>query len=226
MKSIILNTFKIPGENSIANLKLALEKAPYSDDSGFGFESIEVYDDLISAVLIKRNTTYIYEFDFVSKAMIKKQIMLFSEISFEVDFDYQILSVFGPANHLTQLRSSLRNSLGFLYELGYANLSPFYIYTKLIEKKIPVNFQYISIENFVYENGISGKLIGHVIDDLVAEKLVSNYKTDVCKAILNIHIDENHHFELQVANNGAVKFHSTEDNFGAHFNFFKQTLFK
>jgi len=226
LKSIILNTFKIPGENSIASFQLALEKAPYNDDKGFGFESIDVHDGLISAVLIKRNATFIYEFDSEAKAMIKRQIMLFLEIPFEVDFDYQILSVFGPANYLSLLRSSFRNSFDFVYELGYANLSPYHIYTKLIEKKITANFHSISIENFVYENGISGKLIGHVIDDSVAEELVSAYKTDVCKAILNIRMDEDHQFELQVANNGAVKFYSTEDNFGEHFNFFKQTLFK
>ena len=225
MKNIILSTFNIPGENGLPVLEQALVKTPYTDERGFGFENLEVQEDIISAVLIKRNATYIYEYDPVTKEMVKRQIMLFSEIPFEIDLAYHVLSVFGQAVYLTQLRSAFRNSFEFLYELGHTNLSPYHIYTTLLEKGISVTFQSISIENFVYEQGISGKLIGNVIDDAVATELVKTYKTDVNKALLKINIDEEHSFGLQVANNGAVKFHSSADTFAEHFDFFKQTLF-
>jgi hypothetical protein len=226
LKNIILSTFNIPDEDGLAKLMKGLNDMPYTDERGFGFESIEADGDLISAILIKRNATYIYEYDAQSKEMVKRQIMLFSEISFEIDLEYHVLSVFGQAIYLTQLRSAFRTALNFNYEVGHTNLSPYHIYTTLLKKDVQVTFQSLCVEKFVYNNGISGKLIGQVIDDAVATELVETYKTDVNKALLKINIDDEHGFSLQVANNGAVKFHSTADTFAEHFNFFKLTLFK
>lgn len=226
MKNIILSTFNLPDKDNLAKLLQGLNEVPYTDERGFGFENVDADDDLISATLIKRNATYIYDYDAQSKEMVKRQIMLFSEISFEIDLEHNVLSVFGQAIYFTQLRSALRNALTFNYEIGHTNLSPYHIYTTLLKKGVKVTFQSLCIEKFVYNNGISGKLIGQVIDDTVATELVETYKTDVNKALLKINIDDEHGFGLQVANNGAVKFHSTAETFAQHFNFFKLTLFK
>lgn len=226
MKSIILNTFSVQPENGISNIFTLLQGTPYTDERGFGFENIDLDEQLLFGTLIKRNATYIYDYNPVSKEMVKKQITLFSEISFQIDFEFKVLIVFGQAVYLTQLKSALRNTFEFSFTTGQTDLSPYNLYSTLVNKRVKFEIQSISIEKFVYQNGISGKLIGNVIDNVVATNLVNNYKVDVNKALFRITFINDDSFGLQASQNGAVKFFSPEDRFENHIHFFKETFFK
>lgn len=226
MKSIILNTFSVQPENGISNIFTLLRGTPYTDERGFGFENIDLDEQLLFGTLIKRNATYIYDYNPVSKEMVKKQITLFSEISFQIDFEFKVLIVFGQAIYLTQLKSALRNTFEFSFTTGQTDLSPYNLYSTLVNKRVKFEIQSISIEKFVYQNGISGKLIGNVIDNVVATNLVNNYKVDVNKALFRITFINDDSFGLQASQNGAVKFFSPEDRFENHIHFFKETFFK
>jgi len=226
LKSLIFNSFTVATEDGATGVYENLLTSPYSDELGFGFENIEFEENLISAILIKRNATYIHEYDPITKEMVKRQIMLFSDIKFQFDFNYGVMCVFGQASYLTQLKSAMRNTFNFSFTASQTDLSPYKIYLALSERQIAFEIKSIAIERFVFQNGISGKLTGTVIDSTVADDLVNNYKTDVNKVLFQITIDENDSFGLQASNNGAVKFFSSDDMFEYHLNVFKKNLFK
>jgi hypothetical protein len=226
LKSLIFNSFAVAAENDSTDVYDKLLAAPYSDERGYGFENIELEENILSATLIKRNATYIHEYDPITREMLKKQIMLFSDIKFQVDFNYDLLCVFGQAVYLTQLKSAMRNVFDFSFSINQTDLSPYKIYLAISEKQIGFEIKSIAIERFVFQNGISGKLIGTVIDNIVASDLINSYKTDVNKVLFQIDFDENDSFGLQASNNGALKFFGSDDMFDYHLNFFKRNLFK
>ena len=226
MKSLIFTSFTVATENAATVVYEKLMAAPYSDETGFGFENVEIEENILSATLIKRSATYIHEYDSITKEMLKKQITLFSDIKFQIDFEFDILCVFGQALYLNQLKSAMRNTFEFSFSANQTDLSPYKIYLALSEKKVAFEFQSIAIERFVFQEGISGKLMGTVIDNIIATDLVNNYKTDVNKVLFRIKIEENDSFGLQASNNGALKFFGPEDLFNFHLNFFKINLFK
>lgn len=226
MKSVILSLFELSNQSSKLEIGQAIANQNYSDDRGFGFEQIDILPDLVVGILIKRQLTFVYDYNPVDKALVKKPVTLFSEIPLEIDLALGLISVFGPASYMPSVRLALRHTLTTSYTIHSTGLSPVQIYLALKEKGINVSVRSLSIDHFVYEEGISGKLSGQVLDEKVAENLFDRYKTDVCQAQFLITTPDAGLLSLQVSANGGLKFNSPEEVFTEHYHFFKQTLFQ
>jgi hypothetical protein len=223
--SLIFNSFTVSSEGSIAEVYTKLSNAPYSEQHGWGFENVSQSTEVISATLIKRNATFIFNYDPVEREMVRRQIDVFVEIRFELDYNYQLLYVYGQASYLPQLRSAIRNTLDQSFTLTQSDLTPYRIHTALNESQRIFEIQSMSIERFVYENGISGKLLGNVINNKIAVDLMEQYKTDVNKAIFKINIEGEQDLTIQASNHGAVKFYCQPDEMETQLNEFKNILF-
>ncbi|MGN6266585.1 MAG: hypothetical protein ACTHM5_12965, partial [Ginsengibacter sp.] len=76
-KSFSINKIMFANTN-LSNLSKVLEKINYNEESGYGIFEIEGVDEILSALFIKRNSTYIQQYNLSEQIFEKKSIYIYS----------------------------------------------------------------------------------------------------------------------------------------------------
>ena len=227
VKNVIFNKFSIDLEDSISSqtVEQHLSKHVYTDKAGFGFNSIIESDNEISASLLKRSPTYVQDYNAVTNEIEKKQIFLFISISFNINFEQKILTVYGSLSNLNILKSVFRNIFDFNYQIELISLNLYSFTEKLYKKDTKYTLQQISIKGFNYDNGMIGRFTGDVTKQSTGLEIINNYKLDIVKITFSIEIDNEDSIKIQVFPNGSIKFVSDEDNYIFYLNYIKTLIF-
>src|SRR6185312_5795304 len=143
-KSFSINKIGFPNIN-MSNLSKLLEKINYNEESGYGISEIEEVNEILSALLIKRNSTYIQQYNLSEQIFEKKSIYIYSRIKFYIDFEYNLLYTNGPSTNLFQIISLLRNISGLHFDVSSLEVTPYKIYQLLKNKKIKFQLNELTI---------------------------------------------------------------------------------
>lgn len=179
-KSFSINRIKISNKTPKEVSKLFAEY-PYDDVTGYGLSEIEVEGDLLSAVLIKRNFTYIREYNINKKEFEKKSISIFSEIPFRIDFKNSFLYANNSLANLLQVKAAIRNILNSDFEISGLDKSPYKIYQSLKATKIKFEVTAITIDKFNFKDGAIGKYFAVVSNTNIGIELIKLYKESISK---------------------------------------------
>ncbi len=179
-KSFSISKIMLANSN-VSSLARLLEKIYYNNESGFGVAEIEIIDEILSALLIKRNSTFIQEYNISEKTFEKKLIYVFSTVRFYIDFEFNLMYTEGPPTNLLQAKALLRNISELSFEALPLDASPYKIYGTLKSKKIKFQLSEISIENFNYNDGAVGKFIAIISNMRIGVELIKSYKEDISK---------------------------------------------
>jgi hypothetical protein len=197
-KSFSINRITF-GNTNVNELSNFLGKLLYTDESGYGISNLEIVDKLISALLIKRNSTYIQEYNSLTQVFEKKSIFLYSRIFFHIDLEYNLLYTNGPASNLLQVKMVLRNLLNIDFQITGLDLPPFKIYQSLKNKKIKFQLSELSIDRFNFKEGAVGKYLAVISDTNIGVELIKLYRNDISKIVFTFN-----NYRLLYYNNNII----------------------
>ena len=226
VKSLTFNRFTIKNlAESHRELAERLSQLNFSEEVGFGFKDVHLSDDLISAKILNRNSTYIFDYNPISKEIEKKQIFIYSDISFFIDIKINVLYVLGSLSQVNTLKTIFRNAFGHDYHIEALELDAYGFYTLLSKSSIEIIVEQITINRFNYENGVVGRFSGHVTNQATADNLVHQYKSDIIKLSFKIP-SEKDFIVVQAIQNGVIKILTDDENFEFFLDYLKQLIFK
>jgi len=226
VKSLVFNTFVLDDQQNLPDIDLLalFINEPYSEEKGAGFTKVDGDKERIEATFMKRNQTYIQEFDPVSQDLTKKQISVYTSVPFSIDPALKLLTVFGNQVQLNNIKAVLRNISGLKYssETILPNAAGFK--KVLVDKHVNFRIHQITIRQFNYDNGMVGRFSGEISKQSTASELLEQYSTGIVKITFSISVDEQE-LLVQILPNGNIKFLCEEEDFDYYLDFLKQLIF-
>lgn len=208
--NIVVSKFNF--ENlKIIDLYLLLISSEYTNENGFGYRNVALDSNVIYGTLLRKSLTFIDDYDVENDVFEKKTITLFKEVDFIINYNTNILTVFGSAVNSNKFKSSFRNIVNDNnYQLSNLDLTSFAIFQKIEQNGQLSNFKIedITIRNFKYKDGAIGRYVSKILSQNIAKELLDMYQNDVIK--IKILLDER--FSISVQNNGAFTFNCDEDS--------------
>ncbi|HWW41721.1 hypothetical protein [Pedobacter sp.] len=226
VKSLVFHTLFVSGTDNFSEYLInIISNFGFDDKIGFGLSLTDFSYNVITIKVIKRTSTFINDFDSTQSQFERKQIFVFTEFSFSIDLDLNILYVVGGVSHMNCVKYLFRTILTQEYDLQPVNLNGSAFYKLLLEKNINTTIDHITINHFNFNNELVGRFSGSVMNKTIGPELVEAYKSDIVKLSFLIRINENESFTLQIFPNGALKFLSDTDEFDFILDFLKQLIF-
>jgi hypothetical protein len=217
-KSFSINKIGFPNIN-MSNLSKLLEKINYNEESGYGISEIEEVNEILSALLIKRNSTYIQEYNLSEQIFEKKSIYIYSRIKFYIDFEYNLLYTNGPSTNLFQIISLLRNISGLHFDVSSLEVTPYKIYQLLKNKKIKFQLNELTIEKFNFKDGAIGKYTATISIMSIGIELIKLYKEDISKIVFDLNS-----YKVYFYNNNTMSVVGNIDEIEENFQNFKNII--
>lgn len=211
MKKRVNITFNKVSQLSLVGFKVVrelLNTTPYSETEGYGFQNIESdNENAIYATLIKRIPTSIKEFDIRSDSFVKRDIFLFDEISFGIDFEYGLIYSFGPGGNLTKVKSIINNLLPVTLSYANIDLKPLVFWEKLSIQESNSSILEVSINRFTYDKGAVGKFTAKIFEQTIGEKLINESSDEISRITMEIHdkTELNYLLSFSIGNSISLK---------------------
>lgn len=178
-----------------------------------GFQLIDFFESgnrTFRIEILKRSPTYLLDYDEGSKSLLKRETFIFSQTSFEIDFNHNILITSGGMAANTEVKIFIRRLLGNINVLPLS-LNILQLYEDFQSKDWIVSLKAISIRKFNYKNGLVGRFSGQIVDTIISDEILKEYNKDVLKATLEL--DNGFlQFDLQIFPNGAIKILAAVEN--------------
>ena len=228
VKSLFINTFSIKDDNIAVKSKPvseAFDLHPYNDDVGYGFTNFGLSYNILSASFLRRIPSYIQDYDENNKTLVKRNIFIFSSISFSIDFEMNLILVEGGAAQMNSLKSIFRNVFNFSYDIDTVGISPTMLYQKIQGNSTKFLVNHLTIRAFNFNNGIVGRFSGEVIKQTVIPEIMELYQSEITKISFNIAIENDEWLTLQAFPNGSLKFLSSQEDLSYYISYIKTLIF-
>lgn len=222
--TFIINSITVESKDYEDSLFDILNSSIYNEENGYGFIDVSRDSNLLSGILINRNSTYITDYNYLDNSFQKRQIFLFSRIPFSIDITHKLLIIFGASSLLNQFRIVLQEIWKLKFYLAPIEVNPHKLYLSLQKNDLRFLVDQMSIVNFVYNNGFSGKYTGEVLKQKIVQELFEKYTTDVIKMFVTITIDSEDKFDLQVNSNSSFKISCEEDDLEYYLDYLKPLI--
>jgi hypothetical protein len=210
--------------NSIGDVVDLLRQNSYNETTGFGFSSIILDNNHLVATLLKRNNTFIQEYDVNSSQLVRRQISVFNTVKFEIDEELNLLTVFGASSQLNALKAIFRNIRELKFVSDPIIIDSDELCQRLKDEGLEPKVKQLTIRSFNYNNGVLGRFSGEVSSQNVAEELMKEYTNNIVKLTFQITINKEN-ILVQLHPNGSVKILCDEDDFEYYLNYLKQIIF-
>lgn len=197
---------------------------PYTENAGYGIMNCNVEENIIIATMLKRSATFISEYNVSSKQLEKKQIFIFEEIQFYLDFNLSLLYTIGQQNNLTQVKLLFRKILNRPFVFKSIEITPYKAFELFTKQKVSFAVEEICVENFNYLNGIVGRFNAKVFDNSIGKKTIKEYKDSCSKILFRLSNTENETFKCQVYSSGSFCLISEEDDVIFNFDYIKKII--
>lgn len=209
--NIIFSCFSCSATLSINDIVDIFKTSPYNQDFGFGYTEIEKNGDLLYATLIKRSITTLLEYDLDIKDFIKKEIPIFDEISFGLDFKKGLLYTYGVYSNHNKIKSALRNTFEVPFTYTIVDTSPINIMNKITSNISNYKIEEVVIQRFTYNGGATGKYMAKITKQDIGRKLLSEYLSDIIKVTITV-FDQDE-FQLIISTNASISIKCEENDF-------------
>ena len=217
-----LNKVTLPGYTA-RKLHKFLSESSYSEESGAGILKSSRNEDVVSGLLLKRSPTFIDEYNPRTGDLEQREIFVFNEVSFHIDFKHNLLYSIGTATNLVQVRTFLKNRLDGI-EFTAAAISPYEVFNTLTKAGLDFAVKEVCVDKFNYQNKAVGRFSAKIFDSEIVPELVENYKMDVSRIVLDVQ-QEDEPFLLFVQNNNSIGISCEPDDVFENFETIKSILF-
>jgi hypothetical protein len=196
--------------DDLQNIRAKLLETKYDEILGFGFTKVSGSSDYINATLVKRTPTYIPEFEIETLQFIQKEIFLFNEIDFEIDFKFSILEIFGSTKIASKVLSALVPIIDKRIRINPIQFTPVAVAQRVIESGLLKNVERLVINNFEHMDGVIGRYDMKINDASLGVKIIKEYNDEISKLVLNVSTPEVDHIRLGISRNGTLNIRCEE----------------
>ena len=203
--SIALSFLKPFLPDDIESFAQTFSEMPYSDERAYGFRQVRQEGAYLSAVLIRRTTSHIYQLDFELGELVSQEIFVFHEIPFALDAQFKLLEVYGPIQQAPKVRAILRSLTLSGTRISPVSLLPAQLLNDLLAAEGEVQINGLSVTNFQHRDGIRGRYDIQTIPRDVAQQILQEYPRNVKRAALSVTLPNFDHFNLQVSHKGNLR---------------------
>lgn len=193
------------------HLSVLIQGFRFNNQLGYGLTLIEEDGDLFTIKVIKRTPTFINDYDELANEFIKKQIFVFTEFRFVIDFKLNLIYVLGGLAHLNYVKYVFRELSSRPYEINHIDITALSTYKLLKERKFDARIEHLTISKFNFNNQMIGRFSGSMLKQDIALELLEQYKSDIVKASFSIKLEGLDNYTLQVLPNSVLKFLCNED---------------
>ncbi len=195
------------------NLMSLLINNTYSVEEGLGFIDVESDEDkVLYAKLIKRTPTIIQEFDIHTQSFVKREIFIFEEISFGIDFKSQTLYAFGALANLGKVKNAINRICTDPYYYSNLELNIPQLMSRLEAQEEVFSLSEIVINRFRYKEGALGRYTAKISNQIIGNYLIKEYPEDVSKVVLNFCSSNQIEYEISLSTNNSISIKCEEDD--------------
>lgn len=225
VKSLVFHTLVFSKTDFIEEyLTTTISNFGFNEQLGYGLSLLDSSDDVLTVKVVKRASTFINDFDSAQDQFVRKQIFIFSDFVFSIDLNLDILYVVGGISHLNSVKYLFRTIFTVDYDLQPVDLNVSNFYKLIVKQQVNAKIDHITINNFNFNNELTGRFSGSVMNNTIGPELIETYKLDILKLSFLITISESEHFTLQIFPNGALKFLSDAEDFDFILDYLKQLI--
>jgi hypothetical protein len=202
-----------------------LQNKTYNNDSGLGYKNVEIIASYINATLVRNMPTFILQPEPETNNVIEQEIILINEIDFGLDFNFDLLDIYGSGKNVPKVLSSIFPIMGINVTTSNIILSPFRIIKKISEQ-YDVTVERLVVNNFQLLDGLVGKYDVRIQDKKAASSIIKKFGADISKANLIIKTTEYGSVKFGVSTNGNISIKTEEDAFFEVLELIKTLLFE
>lgn len=196
--------------DDLSELAASLIDSPFSDAMEFGFYNIDHHINYLSAIFIKKSPTYISEYDSEKEMFIRRTIYIYSNISFALDSEYNMLEVYGSQKDSSKLRGVLVSNYLKNKTIKQISFPVFKMISRLQLESSEFFVSKLRIDNFVYKEKAYGCFnISKIENDFLYE-ILKDYKNEISRVSLKIDLDEIRNIELTFTSSGQLSIKSKD----------------
>lgn len=200
------------------------ESKRYSENAGIGFTYIHIEDDVIVTKVLIRTPSYIQNYNIQENVFEKKIVNIYEEIELLWDFQYGLIYSTSSFVKFSKAKIFLRNCFGPGAILKSVDCSPEKVFEGVISLGWNPFITDLSINNFVYKEGISGRFTIHLDNSKVGNELLSQYYNNISKLTMNIESNIFSSFTISVSRQSSLTIRCQETDFWSIVNSIKKNL--
>jgi len=212
-------------EENLKKLHDELRVKNYDEHSGIGFRDIYCNQQYLTARIIKREPTFILQYDPISNEITNREIFIFSDFKFGVDVEYELIELYGPAKNYSKLMSALLPFFPSKVRIEAVNIAPCIILPKLIQKSVLLGVEKLVINDFEYQEGIIGRYDMRITQVDLAQEFIKKYAFQVTNAQVLIEVKDFGSVKLSLSSNGHASVKCSEEDLPVVLDFLKPFLF-
>ena len=206
------------------SLLATLSGIPFDQDQGIGFRDVAAVEQILSAVLVKRSSTFIQQLNAETGTLDDNEIYVYTHIRFCVDYRYQTLDVFGPLSNASKVRTVLRPLLRDRTSVTAISFLPHEVIPKFNLPDVRSNIESLIVNNFRHREGIIGKYAMRVNIPQLADEILAKYKSDVIQTQIHLTLPTGGEFDATFSQTGQLKISGQEDELADGLLFCKSVL--
>lgn len=211
--------------DDLANLEATLRQLPFTEERGFGFQTVTRNDHILSARLLLRQTTTLAQRQPESNTLFETEAFFYHDITFSIESPYKLLSVTGPLYQAPKVRQALRTVLLSGTRITPVTLVPAHILDGLLSNGADVAILKLSVLNFQHQPDIRGRYDIEAIPLEVGQHIMAEYPRNVQRASLRVTLRGWPVFVLHILQQGGLRLQAEAGDLPDILAFLKQLAF-
>lgn len=202
-----------------------LRRNEFVEDMDYGFRETLLQKTKIYSTVIRKTRTYISTFDFASSSFVREELLQFNHDDFVLDFENQVLELYGSSRSFPKIRSMLNIALGTRLHIESVDTSAAKVVNKFIETLgSPLDITKLTINNFRLEEGVIGKYEPNISNLQIGLQLISKYDLEIIKYSISFELSSQ--VKLIFTKHGKIGIECDENDFGKILDIVKGVILK
>lgn len=201
-----------------------IKENEFDPNKAEGFRDLSRESEYLTARLIQKSSTYINDFNAITRQIDRRQIDLFLSTDFGVDYEFLTMDYFGARSNFSKFQRGLINLLGRSFALEEINISVEDLITELsgVVEDLRINRLVVSEYNPLH--GVIGKFDAKIFSNESAEALIAENSGKIIKCEIDIFGELE--FNLSISNYCSLKLQCEEQNYSSIVYFLKKVILK
>ena len=208
-----------------AKLQKNLETTTYNNADGYGFRNVVGSGKYVNATLVKRIPTFIPQFEEETGNIVEQEIFLYSKIDFGLDFNFDLLEVFGASKNASKVISSIYPLFQNDIRIEPLTLLPSNVISAL-SLEAHVTIDRLVVNNFQHKEGITGRYDMHIDNPKEALQILKTYGSEISKVNLILRVPNISEARMTFTTTGSIAIKSEEGDLPEILSFIKAKLFE
>ncbi len=181
----------------------------FTTGADFGYLGSEISDGRVGSTIVFPVNSYRNEFDHDSGAIASYRQTTLEKVSFEISMNPSVLKIFAGGSRASRALELISRSFLVQVSIDDIFVNSFQFFKKIEDDNLNPKIVGLTIGNFQYERGVTGRYAASISNHLVGRKILATYNRDV--EAITIQIPDEFGSLWTVANTGKVSIRTEID---------------